>query len=43
MKKNYTVPTLKILGQLTIITQDSKYGSTHDNRTNANDKSSGAG
>lgn len=43
MKKNYTAPTLKILGQLTVITQESKEGSTFDNKDDVNNKNSGQG
>jgi len=43
MKKQYTTPLLKGLGQLTVITQDSKTGSTFDNKTNTNDKKTGGG
>ena len=43
MKKDYTVPTLKILGQLTVITTDNKGSSTYDQQTMANSSAHGGG
>ena len=43
MKKDYKVPTLKILGQLTVITTDNKGATTFDQQTQSNSSAHGGG